>query len=67
MANGLEKWRADIDGARLRREKGIYIYENPAYLQGDNSKYMKMYNWMALGYDFAASSTATPLPRCAGS
>ena len=53
MANGLEKWRADIDGARLRREQGIYIYENPAYLQGDNSKYMKMYNWMALGYDFA--------------
>ena len=53
MANGLEKWRADIDGARLRREQGIYIYENPAYLQGDNRKYMKMYNWMALGYDFA--------------
>jgi ubiquinone/menaquinone biosynthesis C-methylase UbiE len=29
----------------------IPVLLNPAYITGDNEKYMKMYNWMSRGYD----------------
>ena len=53
MSDVLEKFKPSIDVASLKRENGIYLYQNPAYLKGDNEKYMKMYDWMSVGYDFA--------------
>lgn len=53
MSDILEKFKPSIDVATLKRENGIYLYQNPAYLKGDNEKYMEMYDWMSVGYDFA--------------
>lgn len=53
MSDILEKFKPSIDVATLKSENGIYLYQNPAYLKGDNEKYMEMYDWMSVGYDFA--------------
>lgn len=44
--------RAGLDPTYLSREKGVLRYLNPAFLSGDNAKYMKLYDRLALLYDF---------------
>lgn len=44
--------REGLDPTYLSRERGILRYLNPAFLSGDNAKYMKLYDRLAPLYDF---------------
>ena len=41
------------DSRKYSIVNGIPVFINPYYLQAENQKLMKMYNWMAPGYDLA--------------
>ena len=47
------KLRPDLDVSNIKETHGIPILLNPRYLDGDNARYMKMYNRMSPGYDLA--------------
>ena len=47
------KLRPDLDVASIKETHGIPILLNPRYLDGDNARYMKMYDRMSPGYDVA--------------
>jgi ubiquinone/menaquinone biosynthesis C-methylase UbiE len=46
------KLESEFSTADLREADGITIIKNNNFLNGDNEKYMKMYDWMSYGYDF---------------
>ncbi|MBP2623712.1 class I SAM-dependent methyltransferase [Streptococcus oricebi] len=46
------KLKAAAQASIKEEKKGILSYMNPAYLAGDNQKYMTMYNKLAPWYDF---------------
>lgn len=48
-----KKLKPTISPKSLEQKQGIFLAQNPFYLSGNNQKFMKMYDWMALGYDFA--------------
>jgi ubiquinone/menaquinone biosynthesis C-methylase UbiE len=48
-----EKLKQEINPENIKNDNGITIYLNNQYIVGDNEKFMKMYDWMSYGYDFA--------------
>ena len=44
--------KAGVQEKLQEKSRGIFSYLNPAYLEGDNQKYMTMYDKMAPWYDF---------------
>jgi len=43
----LDEFHSQYDG-----QKDIQIFDNGSHVDGNNRKYMKMYNWLSFGYDF---------------
>ena len=46
-----DKLKAGLEVENFQKDGDIYLSLNPAYLSGDNAKYMTMYNRMARWYD----------------
>ena len=44
--------RSDLDPGFVSHDGGIFKYLNPAFIYGDNEKYMRLYNRLAPLYDF---------------
>ena len=53
MATDISTWlMPEIKAEGLQQENGIFLYMNNDFVDGDNHKYMKMYDWMSYVYDF---------------
>jgi hypothetical protein len=49
------KLKPEIEISSIETVNDILELANANYLTGDNAKYMKMYNRLSVGYDFAES------------